>query len=176
MLGVIIEKTSRFIKCPECESVESFDVTDVESSETFGPWVCNFCGTVIQGFAHSNKTFEIKAKLKHAVPSLVLLKVAPQKSPLFFVLNRRVSREFLAAAQNSPNEMEFIHSPQFFFNYECDPSAYLADTIKVIKNGEQEPRGVFEFLTITERESNLEELDTNTVIDKQFSEFMNASN
>lgn len=173
MIGVIVEKFLRFIECPQCGNNEDFDVTEIQCSESFGPWACDSCGTVISGWRNSSGTFEVEPKLKHAVASLVLLKLVPQKNPLFFILRRRMSRNMAIINPHPEDEMEFIHSAPFFFNYECDPSIYLSDTIKIIGKEESEPRGVFEFLDVKEippLEQDKENENLNHTISKLFSE------
>lgn len=146
MKAIIKEKITKFVECPGCQSSDSFEVTDLEIGERFGPCYCEHCGTVISGFVRDENNYEIGTSDEKVVPTLMLVKLEQTESlnvVLFRYTSEKMSNE---SAGDTWNSDEFIDSQEFLFNFELTPTIVLRHAVAVFKETVGEPDGIIKYV------------------------------
>lgn len=146
MKATLVEKKKVFIRCPNCGDENSHDISALDTDVAFGPSYCNSCGTGIRGYV-DDASVEINVAEDRREPAFVLLRMNPQDIPIYLIIGGANFIAHEAATGSWPGEKDFLDSDEFFYNHNCHPTVVLQQAVAVIRAGDVNPQGIFEYIT-----------------------------
>jgi hypothetical protein len=133
-----------FLRCPACTEGE-FNVCHIVAGQEFGPWCCEKCGTYIQG-KREGATFDVKVIDDLKRERITVTLQSKTEPPITLKLN---SWQYLPPANAKPLTPEAAwDNARYFYNCHTCPTNYMRDVAEIICNGDPDPHGVFEFVSI----------------------------
>jgi hypothetical protein len=152
----LFQKTQKLVECPSCFSLIELAIKDGELQNDI---FCKSCGTCLTILSQNNDKVELLVHEEKIVPIFVLLKSIINQKKRLFVL-RIYSRQSSVPETSDiifEDEMDFLHSHQFSYNFEYPASSYLKNLVCIFGESEVEPYKFFEF--VAAKEASIDESD-----------------
>jgi hypothetical protein len=138
-------KMKIFLQCPACEKGE-FAVSHIVAGQSFGPWCCESCGTYVEG-VREGATFELKILPDLKREKITVTLQSKTVPPITLKLNSWQYIPGTTAAPPLTPERAWDNATYFYNEHTC-PTNFMREVAEIIFQGDSDPHGVFEFVSI----------------------------
>lgn len=140
---IVHAKEKLFVTCPSCKE-HDFAVDQIKVGQTTGSWACPKCHNYFDVTRCGARMFELTSTGEVETPVTVTLKSVTEP-PIFLTLNAWK----YPCDQKVPKEQYVDHQRYFYDEHTC-PTNFLSQVERISFNGDNDPHGVFEFVSVVD--------------------------
>ncbi len=132
------------LMCPSCTQGE-FSVEHINAGQEFGPWCCDKCGAYCKG-KRAGAIFEMEICEDLKREKITVTLQSKTQPPITLKLN---TWQYMPGKDGPPLTPERAwDNARYYFNEHTCPTNYMRDVAEIICEGDSDPHGVFEFVSI----------------------------
>ena len=134
-----------FLVCPNCNEGEWL-ASHIGDGGSFGPWFCQNCGKYCRG-RRVGSSFELEPALDITREKITVTLQSKTNPPITLKLNSWQFAGGVEGGRQLTAEECWDHTKYYYNTHTC-PTNYMNEVAEIIFEGDSDPHGVFEFVSI----------------------------